>query len=253
MALESNRGLDRGFDAVQGRAEAAPIDVGLRQYMLRVYNYMASGLFLSGFVALLVANTSLQGIFFQVNETTGRIGYTGLGLLAAFAPIGMIFAMSWGAQRMKIGTLQALYWAFVALMGVGLSVVLMAYTGVSVTRVFFITAASFGALSLYGYTTKRNLAPIGAFLFMGLIGLMIAGLVQMFWTSPAVYFVYSVIGVLVFAGLTAHNTQTIKNQYLMVRGSTMEDSSAVMGAVQLYLDFINLFQFLLALMGQRRN
>ncbi len=251
MAIETDRKpFAGGYDAT--RAEAAPIDIGLRQYMLRVYNYMASGLFLSGLVALLVANTSAQSLFFQVSES-GRLGYTGLGFVAILAPIGLILAMSFGANRMKTATLQACYWAFVALMGVGLSVVLLTYTGVSVTRVFFITAASFGALSLYGYTTKRDLQAFGTFLFMGLIGLMIAGIVQMFWSSPAVYFVYSVIGVLLFAGLTAYDTQRIKNQYLTVRGSTMEDASAVMGAVALYLDFINLFQFLMSLMGQRRN
>ena len=251
MAFETDRKpFASGYDAT--RAEAVPIDAGLRQYMLRVYNYMASGLFLSGLVALLVANTSAQSLFFQVSET-GRIGYTGLGFVGILAPIGLILAMSFGANRMKTTTLQACYWAFVALMGVGLSVILLTYTGVSVTRVFFITAASFGALSLYGYTTKKDLSGFGTFLFMGLIGMMIAGVVQMFWTSPAVYFVYSVIGVLLFAGLTAYDTQGIKNQYLMVRGSTMEDSSAVMGAVRLYLDFINLFQFLMSLMGQRRN
>jgi len=251
MAIETDRTpYAGGYGAT--RAEAAPIDMGLRQYMLRVYNYMASGLFLSGFVALLVANTSLQSLFFRVSET-GRVGYTGLGLIGVLAPLGLILAMSFGAQRMKTTTLQACYWAFVASMGVGLSVILMTYTGVSVTRVFFITAASYGALSLYGYTTKRDLSGFGTFLFMGLIGMMIAGFVQMFWTSPAVYFVYSVVGVLLFAGLTAYDTQGIKNQYLTVRGSTMEDASAIMGAVLLYLDFVNLFQFLMSLMGQRRD
>ncbi len=253
MALETDRGpVARGYDATFGRADAAAIDVGLRQYMLRVYNYMASGLFLSGFVALLTVNSGLRDIFFRVSET-GRIGYTGLGLVAVFAPIGLILAMSFGANRMKTSTLQALYWAFVALMGVGLSVALLAYTGVSVARVFFITAASFGALSLYGYTTKRNLSGFGTFLFMGLIGLVIASVVQMFVQSAAMQFVISVVGVLIFAGLTAYDTQAIKNQYLTIRGSTMEDSSAIMGAVKLYLDFVNLFQFLLQFMGQRRN
>ena len=251
MAIETDRRpMDRGYDDT--RAEAAPIDVGLRQYMLRVYNYMASGLFLSGFVALLVANTSAQGLFFQVNEA-GRLGYTGLGLVSIVAPLGLIMAMSFGANRMKATTLQACYWAFVALMGVGLSVVLLTYTGVSVARVFFITATSFGALSLYGYTTKRNLSAFGTFLFMGLIGLVIASVVQMFVQSAAMQFVISAVGVLLFAGLTAYDTQSLKNQYLTVRGSTMEDASAVMGAVRLYLDFINLFQFLLSFMGQRRN
>jgi len=253
MAFETDRRpLSSGYDATLGRADTATIDVGLRQYMLRVYNYMASGLFLSGLVALLVANTSLQSLFFSVNEA-GRVGYNGLGLVAVIAPIGLIFGMQYAANRGKIAGLQMMYWAFVALMGVGLSVVLMTYTGVSVTRVFFITAASFGALSLYGYTTKRNLSAFGAFLFMGLIGLLIASVVQIFLQSAMMQFIISIVGVLIFAGLTAHNTQTIKNQYLSIRGSSMEDTTAVMGAVTLYLDFINLFQFLMMLMGQRRN
>ena len=252
MAFETDRqSLGRGYGATLGR-EAVQIDVGLRQYMLRVYNYMASGLFLSGFVALLVANTGARDIFFRVSET-GRLGYTGLGLVAVFAPIGLILAMSFGANRMKTATLQACYWAFVALMGVGLSVALLAYTGASVTRVFFITALSFGALSLYGYTTKRDLSAWGTFLFMGVIGLMIASIVQIFVQSAAMHFVISLVGVLLFAGLTAYDTQSIKNQYLTIRGSTMEESSAVMGAVSLYLDFINLFQFLLSFLGVRRE
>ncbi len=254
MALEQNRKLDRGYDAVLGRAEAAPMDVGLRRYMLRVYNYMASGLFLSGFVALLVANTSLQNLFFQVNQATGRMGYTGLGFVAILAPIGLIFGMQYAANRGKITGLQTMYWAFVALMGVGLSVLLLTYTGVSVTRTLLITATAFGALSLYAYTTKRDLSPMRTFLFMGLIGLVIASVVQIFVQSAMMHFIISAVGVLLFAGLTAHDTQTIKNQYLMtVRGSGMEEPSAVMGATSLYLDFINLFQFLMMFLGQRRS
>jgi len=228
------------------------MDVGLRQYMLRVYNYMASGLFLSGLVALLVANTSLQNLFFQVNEA-GRLGYTGLGYVGVFAPLGLILAMSFGAHRMKTATLQACYWAFVTLMGVGLSVILLRYTGVSVVRVLLITAASFGALSLFGYTTKKNLTGFGTFLFIGLIGLVIASVVQMFVASAAMHFVISVAGVFIFAGLTAWDTQRIKGEYLAIRGSTAETPSAVMGAVSLYLNFVNLFQFLMSFMGQSRE
>ena len=219
--------------------------------MLRVYNYMASGLFLSGFVALLVANTSASSLFFQVQG--GRMGYTGLGLLAVFAPIGLIFAMSYGASRMKTSTLQLLYWVFVATMGIGLSVLLLAYTGVSVARVFFITAISFGGLSLYGYLTKRDLGPVGTFMIMGVIGILIASVVNMFMHSAGLQFVISVVGVLAFAGLTAYDTQRIKNTYFYAGGGTMSEASAIMGAVQLYLDFINMFQFLLYFMGGRRN
>lgn len=233
-------------------ADAVQIDVGLRQYMLRVYNYMASGLLLSGIVALLVTNTGLQDVFFRATET-GRPGYTGLGLIAVFAPIGLILAMSFGAQRMKASTLQALYWAFVTLMGVGLSTVLMIYTGASVIRVFFITAIAFASLSLYGYMTKRDLSAFGTFLIMGLVGLLIASLVNIFMQSTMMHFIISAVGVLVFAGLTAFNTQQIKNTYFHVSGTGVAEHAAIMGAVTLYLDFINLFQFLLQFLGARRE
>ncbi len=160
--------------------------------------------------------------------------------------------MSFGAQRMKTTTLQALYWGFVALMGVGLSMILMRYTGASVTRVFLITGISFGGLSLYGYTTKRDLSAFRTFFVMGIIGLLVAMVVGMFVASTMLQFTISVVGVLLFAGLTAYDTQSIKNQYLQVRGSEIEGNSAIMGAVSLYLDFVNMFQFLLSLLGQRR-
>lgn len=250
MATEADR-------TVYGRtaattADAVQIDVGLRQYMLRVYNYMASGLLLSGIVALLVNNTGLQSLFFQATET-GRPGYTGLGLVAVFAPIGMILAMSFGASKMKASTLQVLYWAFVTTMGVGLSSVLMIYTGASVVRVFFITAIAFASLSLYGYTTKRDLSAFGTFLIMGLVGLMIASIVNIFMASTMMHFIISAVGVLVFAGLTAFNTQQIKNTYFHVSQNGGYEHAAIMGAVTLYLDFINLFQFLLQFLGARRE
>jgi len=253
MVTDANRrAYEQRYGTAVGSAEAAQIDVGLRQYMLRVYNYMGSGLLLSGIVALLVANTGARDIFFQ---TSGGavVGYTGLGLIAVFAPIGLILAMSFGANKVQTSTVQALYWAFVALMGVGLSVALLAYTGVSVARVFFITAISFGGLSLYGYTTKRDLSAFGTFLVMGLIGLLIAGIVNIFLQSTMLHFIYSVVGVLIFAGLTAYDTQSIKNSYFEVQGTSVEDKSAVMGAVRLYLDFINLFMFLLQFLGVRRD
>ena len=250
MATEADR---RVYGAGIGTAEAAQIDVGLRQYMLRVYNYMASGLLLSGIVAALVANSSLGQLFFQVNEA-GRMGYTGLGLIAAFTPIGLILAMSFGANRMSAGTLQVLYWAFVGTMGVGLSSALMLYTGVSVLRVFFITAIAFASLSLYGYTTKRDLSAFGTFLIMGLVGLMIASIVNIFMQSTMMHFIISAVGVLVFAGMTAFDTQKIKSMYLQGFGSyELAQKSAIMGAVTLYLDFVNLFQFLLAFMGGNRE
>lgn len=247
MALETDRGVySRPYSA--SGADAALIDAGLRRYMLQVYNYMASGLFLSGLVALLVANTSMRSIFFQTTER--GVGYTGIGLLSVFAPIGLILAMSFGASRMKANTLKVLYWAFVATMGIGLSNVLLLYTGASVTRVFFITGIAFGSLSLYGYLTKRNLSAFATFLFMGMIGLVIASLVQIFLQSAAMQFVISAVGVLLFSALTAYDTQRIKNDYLQMGGN---DHSAIMGAVSIYLDFVNLFQFLLHFMGVRRD
>lgn len=254
MAFETDRSRYgvRGAPA-QGWADAGvagEVDAGLRKYLLGVYNYMASGLLLSGIVAFLVANTSLQGLFFHV--VNGRMGYTGLGLLSILAPLGLIFYMSYTWQNRRTSTLQALYWLFVALMGVGLSVVLMAYTGVSVTRVFLITAIAFGGLSLYGYTTNRDLSGFRSFLIMGLIGIIVAGVVNLFLLSSMMQFVISVVGVLVFAGLTAYDTQNLKRVYYMVNGSAAQENSAVMGAVQLYLNFVNLFQLLLMLMGNRR-
>jgi len=250
MATEADRRVF-GRSAATA-ADAVQIDVGLRQYMLRVYNYMASGLLLSGLVALLVTNTGLQNLFFQATET-GRPGYTGLGLVAVFAPIGLILLMSFRAQRMTITTLQACYWGFVALMGVGLSTVLMVYTGASVVRVFFITAIAFSSLSMYGYTTKRDLGPVGTFLIMGLVGILIAGLVNIFLQSPMMHFIISAVGVLVFAGMTAYDTQKIKNSYFHVSGTGVAEHAAIMGAVTLYLDFINLFQFLLHFLGARKE
>ena len=247
MALESDR---RAWAGAQ--AEAAPIDAGLRQYMLRVYNYMASGLALTGIVALVVANTpSIQEIFFQV--TPRGVGMTGLGWIAVIAPIGLVMAMSFGINRMRASTAQGLFWAYAALMGISLSTILMAYTGVSVARVFFISAASFGALSLYGYTTKRDLTGFGRFLFIGLIGIIIAGVVNIFMASPMIYFVTSVVGVLIFAGLTAYDTQKIKEIYFVGDSSETAGKKAVMGALTLYLDFINLFIMLMRLMGDRRQ
>ena len=250
MVTEAKR---KTYQGAVGSAEAAQVDQGLRNYMLRVYNYMGSGLFLSGIVAMLVANNDgVRSLFFHQTET-GAMGYTGLGMIAVFAPIGMMLAMSFGANRMKISTLKALYWSFVSLMGVGLSVALLAYTGESVARVFFITAISFGGLRLYGYTTKRDLSAFGTFLMMGLIGLLIAGVVNIFLQSAMLHFIYSAVGVLLFAGLTAYDTQAIKNTYFQVQNSAAEDKSAIMGAVRLYLDFINLFMFLLQFLGARRG
>ena len=250
MAFETERRpLNDGYAQPQSWAGAASgeMDLGLRKYLLGVYNYMASGLLLSGVVALLVANTGLREVFFTTQN--GRFGYSALGLVAMFAPIGMIFFMN--ANR-QIGTLKTMYWAFVTLMGVGLTVPLLAYTGASVARTFFVTAIAFGGLSLYGYSTKRDLTGFRSFLVMGLIVVLVASLINIFLASTMMQFVISVVGVIVFAGLTAYDTQNLKRTYYAVGGSSVEEHSSILGAVGLYLNFVNLFQLLMSLMGDRR-
>lgn len=232
------------------QTEAAVMDEGLRAYMLKVYNYMASGLLLSGIVAFAVANSSLINLFYVFEE--GRIaGYSGLGMVSMFVPLGLILFMSFAGQNRSAGTMQVLYWAFVGTMGIGLSTILLTYTGVSVVRTFLITATSYAALSLYGYTTKKDLSGMGTFLLMGLVGLIVAMIVNMFWPSGVMGFIIPVVGVLIFAGLTVYDTQRIKSQYFQVSGTNMEEHAAVMGAVALYLNFVNLFQFLLMFLGNR--
>jgi FtsH-binding integral membrane protein len=251
MAIQSDRAPDgRGYaGGWVGTANAADVDVGLRKYMLGVYNYMASGLLLSGIVALTVANTSLARVFYKLTEDGRLAGYTGVGLIAMLAPLGLIFFMN--ANR-QISTLRTMYWVFVTLMGIGLTVPMLAYTGASVARTFFITAITFGSLSLYAYSTKRDLSGMATFLFMGVIGIVVAGIVNMFLASSMLHFVISVAGVLVFAGLTAYDTQNLKRTYYSVSGTSVEQHAAIMGATSLYLDFVNLFQFLLQFIGDRR-
>jgi len=226
--------------------DRALIDQGLRQHMLRVYNYMAGGLAVSGLVAFLIYSTpALFSVFFT------PYGLSGLGWIAVFAPLGLLLWMSFGARAMSAGTMQTLYWAFVALQGVSLSTLLLIYTGESIVRVFFITAAAFAGLSLWGYTTQRSLSGIGSFMIMGLFGLVIASLVNIFLGSSSLQFAISVIGVLVFAGLTAYDTQRIKEEYVEGMGYDIATKTAVWGAVALYLNFLNMFQFLLSLLGNR--
>jgi len=219
------------------------IDQALRSYMLRVYNMMASGLLLSGIVAVLTANSPamMQAIF-----------GSGLGIVVMLVPLGIIMAMSFGINRMSANTVQILYWVFVATFGLSMASVFYIYRIESVVRVFFITAATFGAMSLYGYTTKRDLTNLGAFLFMGLVGIIIASLVNLFVHSSMLAFAVSVIGVLVFTGLTAFDTQQIKQEFYEGNPAEVTNKQAVMGAVRLYLDFVNLFMLLLQLIGDRR-
>lgn len=222
-------------------------DAGLRSYMLRVYNYMASGVLLTGIVALLFAPYA-QGVI--VNQA--GTGMTGLGWIITLAPLGFVMAMSFGLNRMQTSTLQMLFWAFAVVMGLSMSTIFLVYTGMSIAQTFFAVAAGFAGLSLYGYTTKRDLSGIGTFLIMGVVGLLVAMLINLFLQSPAMMMAISAIGVLLFAGLTAYDTQRIKSMYAYVAGSDMMGKIVIMGALSLYLDFINMFMFLLQFMGQRR-
>lgn len=235
-----------GFDPrtmTRAEAEASQIDVGLRQYMLNVYNYMASGLALTGIVAYGVSTSPamMQAIF-----------GTPLFWVVALAPIGLVFFLSARIHAIKASTAQALYWVYAGLMGLSLASLFIAFTGVSITRVFFITAGTFAGMSLYGYTTKRDLSGVGSFLIMGLFGIMIAGLVNIFLQSAAMHFVISVVGVVVFVGLTAYDTQRIRDLYLESDETETASKKAVLGALTLYMDFINLFIMLLNLLGERK-
>jgi FtsH-binding integral membrane protein len=233
-------------------ADQAAFDVGLRAHMIRVYNYMASGLALSGIVAFgLFSSPDLAGLFFQIQA--GRVvGLNGLGWVAILAPMGLLLLVSFRAAQMSVGSIQAVYWTVTALMGVSLSLLLFTYTGASVARTFFVTAAAFGALSLYGYTTKKDLTAMGKFLFMGVVGLILASIVNMIWPSGAMSFIISAAGVLIFSGLIAYDTQKIKDQYANAWGTDTAEKVAIFGALSLYLDFVNLFQFLMMFLGQRR-
>ena len=235
-----------------GQAYAADIDVGLRQYMLGIYNYMASGLALTGIIAYLSANTPAIIDLLYTGGPGGALQPTVLGWIAMLSPLAFILALTFGIQRMKASTVQAVFWGFSAVMGLSLAHIFLAYTGTSIARVFFITAGTFAGMSLYGYTTKRDLTAMGSFLFMGLIGIIIASVVNMFLQSSAMHFIISVLGVLIFVGLTAYDTQKIKSMYLESDGSEVAAKKAIMGAVTLYLDFINLFLMLLRLFGERR-
>jgi FtsH-binding integral membrane protein len=247
MAQIDNRYAQVGAGA---RTDVA-VDEGLRAYMLRVYNYMTVGLVLTGVTAWAVVNTSLINLFFQQSET--GFGMTALGWIAFLAPLALVFVFSFAIQRMSVATAQLLFWVYAALMGVSLSPILLLYTGASVSRTFFITAATFGAMSLWGYTTSRDLTGMGRFLIMGVIGIIIASIVNIFIGSSAVDFAISVIGVLAFTGLTAYDTQKIKEMYFVGDDGTVAGRKAIMGALNLYLDFVNLFLFLLRLFGSQRN
>lgn len=244
-----------------GRAtavDAATIDAGLRAYMLRVYNWMASGLLLTGIVAYLIAHTGLSELFYTVVRTPRGLATapTILGYVAMFAPLAFVLVLSFGLHKLSRTTTQALFWTFCAVMGASMANIFVVYTKTSIASTFFITAAMFASMSLIGYTTKRDLTKMGSIMLMGLIGIILAALVNIFLQSTALAFAISVIGVVVFCGLTAFDTQRIKNDYIEYSYAEGTDEAAkrsVMDALGLYLNFINLFQLLLSFLGNRNQ
>lgn len=246
MANWNDPQLDRtGFGAspsLNGAARGVTYDQGLRRHMLSIYNYMASGVLLSGIVALVFA---LSGMAEQVMATPLR-------WVIALAPLGFVFAMSFGINKMKTTTLQLLFWLFSVAMGLSLSAIFLVYTGPSIATAFFAAAAAFAGLSLVGYTTKKSLSGLGTFMTMGLIGLLVAMVINMIWPMPGLAKAIPFLGVLIFAGLTAYDTQRLKEEYQYVQGTDYAGKVVVIGALSLYLDFINMFQFLLSILGDRR-
>jgi FtsH-binding integral membrane protein len=239
-------------------ATTAVFDAGLRAYMLRVYNWMASGLLLTGAVAYGIANTPLINAFYPLVQTPFGFAHhpTLLAMITMFAPLAFVLVLSLGVNRLSTGAAQALFWVFCAAMGASLTNIFLIYTSESIVRVFFITAATFAATSLYGYTTKSDLTKLGSFLIMGLFGIIIASLVNLFVQSSALQFALSIIGVIVFTGLTAYDTQRIKSdyqQFAYAEGFGGAAKRSVYDALSLYLNFINLFMMLLQLMGNRNN
>ncbi len=252
--------FDRNLTARSGyAADQAAIDAGLRAYMIRVYNYMTAGVALTGAVAWLTfqaaGGDSIQVIGNQISGLTpfGQAIFSGpLLLILGLGTLGMVFFLSFRINRLQASTALVLFMVYAGLLGLVLAPIFLQYTGASITQTFFISAASFGALSLYGYTTQRDLSPIGSFLIMGLFGLLLAMLVNIFFASATLNFAISAIGVLIFAGLTAWDTQRIKEMYSGQDDGTVVGRKAVMGALALYLDFLNLFLFLLRFLGNRR-
>ena len=231
------------------RAKASSLsstDEGLRKFMLKVYGYMSVGLGITGVIAWLFANAFIAQNPFVVSLMQPPLAY-----LVMFAPLGIILWMSFGINKMRAGTAQNLFWLLAACYGVSLASIFLVYTGATIARVFFIAASMFLTMSIWGYTTKRSLAKMGSFLMMGLIGLIIASIVNIFLGSSALQFAMSIIGVIIFAGLTAYDTQVIKEIYVENENSEESSKKAVMGALKLYLDLLLLFQYLLMLFGNR--
>jgi FtsH-binding integral membrane protein len=217
---------------------------------------MASGILITGFISLILFKlsvvTTADGSIAGLTSIGNALYNSALMWVVMLAPLGVVFYMSFGIKNMTASKAQGTFWVFAALMGASLSSIFLIYTGASITRVFFITSGTFGAMSIYGYTTKRDLTKLGSFLMMGLFGIIIASIVNMFMKSTMMYYVISILGVLIFVGLTAYDTQKIKNMYLASDSGEIMGKKAVMGALTLYLDFINLFIMLLRLFGQRR-
>jgi len=243
------RATRQGFGAAPSQtgdlAGRATFDAGLRRHMLSIYNYMASGVLLTGVVALLFANSGMAA---QVFLTGGILAW-----VIMLSPLAIVLAMSFGQGKFSTATLQAMFWGFAVLMGLSLSTVFLVYTGQSIAATFFATAGAFAGLSLFGYTTQKDLSGFGTFLIMGVVGLLIASVINMFVGSAPLSYAISFLGVLIFAGLTAYDTQMLKRQYDYVAGTEFAGKAIVMGALNLYLDFINMFLFLLRFMGSQRS
>ncbi|MFN3387420.1 MAG: Bax inhibitor-1/YccA family protein [Allosphingosinicella sp.] len=247
--------MANGFDP---RATASPrpaattvgqdvaFDAGLRSYMLSVYNYMASGVLLTGIVAMLFARGGEDSLAFQIMAGGGILAW-----IIILSPLALVMVLSFGINRLSTGAAQAIFWVYAALMGLSLSTIFLVYTAGSIATAFFASAAAFASLSLWGYTTKKDLSGMGTFLIMGLVGLIVAMVINIFLQNSVMNLAISAIGVLIFAGLTAYDTQKIKSMYFAVAGTDFAGKSVVMGALTLYLDFINLFLFLLRFLGNR--
>ncbi len=243
------------YGATVARGADTAVDAGLRAHMIRVYNYMTIGLVLTGLTSFGTYSLSFNDVGGQLTMTAFGQALFGSPLMwvIILAPLALVMFLSFRISKMSVGAAQATFWVYAALLGVSLASIFAVYTAASITQVFFITAATFGAMSLWGYTTSRDLTGMGSFLFMGLIGIIIASIVNIFLGSSALGFAISVIGVLIFTGLTAYDTQKIKEMYYVGDDGTVAGRKAIMGALSLYLDFINLFLMMLRLFGQGRN
>lgn len=241
----SGLGASQGFTGASVPRTGEVFDAGLRKHMLSIYNYMTSGVLLTGIVAMLFAQSGMAAELF----VNGGL----LSWVVILAPLGFVLAMSFGANRFGKGALQAMFWGFAVAMGLSLSTVFLVYTGSSIAATFFATAGAFAGLSLFGYTTKKDLSAMGTFLIMGVIGLLIAMVVNMFLQSSGLELAISFLGVLIFAGLTAYDTQRLKREYAHLRGTEFAGKAIILGALSLYLDFINMFLFLLRFMGASRE